>query len=112
MPGLRLAAWTEPGWKRKGVVLLELEAGWRARLVGVPSAFLLGAHNRVPGEESELKEWVKAEAEEEEWIWVQGFPKVGLGSLSKVEQEQVLEQKAVRPPLSTVFLLRTNSSIQ
>ncbi len=56
MPGLRLAAWAEPGWKRKGVVWLELEAEWLARLVGVRSAFLPGARNRVPGEESELKE--------------------------------------------------------
>ena len=74
-----------------------------------------GALDWVPGEKSELKEWVKAEAEQEGWVWVLGFLKVEPDSVSQVESRQELEQKAegvMRVALSTVFLLRTNSSIQ
>jgi hypothetical protein len=65
-----LALWVQPGWKRKGVALLELEAVWQVRwLVGVRRAFLSeGALDWVPGEKSELEEWVKAVAEQEEWV--------------------------------------------
>ena len=74
-----------------------------------------GALDWVPGEKSELKEWVKAEAEQEGWVWVLGFLKVEPDSVSQVESKQELEQRAervMRVALSAVFLLRTNSSIQ
>lgn len=117
VPVLRWAASAEPERERKGVALLELEAEWQVRwLVGVRRAFLSEeALDWVPGEKSELKEWVKAEAEEEEWVWVLGFLKIALDSVSQVESKQELEQKAervMRVALSTVFLLRTNSSIR
>ncbi len=58
---------------------------------------------------------MKAEAQEEERIWVLEFPKVEPDSLPALESKQKLVQKAekvMRTPLPTVFLLRTNSSIQ
>lgn len=57
MPGLRLAASAELGWRRKGVGLLEAEAEWPATwTVGAPWAFLLGdGFDRAPAEESELR---------------------------------------------------------
>ena len=117
VPVLRLAASAEPERERKGVALLELEAEWQVGWwVGVRRAFLSeGVLDWVPGGKSELKEWVKAEAEQEQWVWVLGFPKVELESVSQAESKQELEQKAERVmpvALPTVFLLRTNSSIQ
>ena len=114
---LRLAGSAEAERERKGVALLELEAEWQVGWwVGVRHVFLPEeALDRVPGEKSELKGWVKAESEQEEWVWALGFLKIEPDSVSQVESKQELEQTAervMRVALSAVFLLQTNSSIQ
>jgi len=98
VPGLRLAAWAELGWIRKAVALLELKAEALAKLTAeAHNAFLWeeGAGG-IPGEKQELKEQVKAEAEEAEWVSVPAVLKADPGLVSQVEQEQVLPQKAER----------------
>ncbi len=117
VPVPRLAASAEAERERKGVALLEPEAEWQVGWwVGVRHVFLSEeALDRVPGEKAELKGWVKAEPEQEEWVWALGFLKVEPDSVSEVELKQELEQKAervMRVARSTVFLLQTNSSIQ
>ena len=117
VPVHRLAAPADPERERRGVALLELEAEWQVEWwVGVRHAFLSEeALDWVPGEKSELKGRVKVEAEQEEWVWVLGFLKIELDSVSQVESKQELGQKAervMRVALSTAFLLRTNSSIR
>ncbi len=117
---VRSANWVVPAMQPNGWILIpdvEPEAEWQVGWwVGVRHVFLSEeALDRVPGEKSELKGWVKAEPEQEEWVWALGFLKVEPDSVSEVELKQELEQKAeraMRAPLSTVFFLLPNSSIQ
>ena len=110
---LRLEVWAEPEWERKGVALLELEVESLAKLTVVaPTAFLSeDALDRAPAAESELKEQVKVEAEEEEWVSVPVFPKVEPGSGLKAESWQALGQRAERasePELAAVLSMASS----